>query len=188
MLYVFLHIAIYLVVKIGILPYVGGGRPAREIIDFANICATVVFSGNLKLIFLFCQFLFLSEEKENRRKKKKQVRTYHMSFLFSNIGTLQQCEERTFLQKRGAHACVFRVLCAVCYLCIHFYKNAHTHSHFRDIKCTFCGNFFVLGLDNVRIILKREHRRFPKENTRRHRRRKILGCFPSEIVCVPFSK
>jgi len=138
------------------------------------------------LIFLFCQFLFLSEEKENRRKKKKQVRTYHMSFLFSNIGTLQQCEERTFLQKRGAHACVFRVLCAVCYLCIHFYKNAHTHSHFRDIKCTFCGNFFVLGLDNVRIILKREHRRFPKENTQVFFYADACGCRRRKSFCGAF--
>ena len=119
-----------------------------------------------------------------------------MSFLFSNIGTLQQCEERTFLQKRGAHACVFGVLGAVCYLCIHFCKNARTHSHFRDIKCTFCGNFFVLGVDDVYIILKMEHELFFKEKLsnisfttmalRCRRKRSSLRSFLSKKARIPF--
>ena len=123
------------------------------------------------MLKIFASFFFLSEERGKiaprnatlSQRRKKQVRPHHLNFLFSNSGTLKQCAMRTFLQKYSPIARIFGMLGARWCLCIHFYKNAHTHSHFRGVGCGFCVDFLVCGLDNVSTFWKREHELFPKE-------------------------
>jgi len=108
-------------------------------------------------VFSFISFFFfLKKKKESEPKKEEKTgATTPLIFSFPYFDNLSRCAMRTFLQKyspiarifgklgtkrrsvlsflqkRCAHACVFGVLIARLCLCIHFYKNAHTHSHFQ---------------------------------------------------------
>ena len=88
-----------------------------------------------------------------KRKRQEKCATYYVvakeskkkdrgRFLAARFQRLVRCAMHTFLQKYSPIARIFGIFgCRGC-LCIHFYKNAHTHSHFRDIYCKglLCAN------------------------------------------------